>query len=194
MKRCYQIILCALIGMQSYASAEIQQITVRWTSLLCTDACVEILYRELKEIHGVGQITIDQGAGQAVLKWQPKIPFEFTSLNTAMHMVGLSMRDIRIRVRGTILPTSSSIYIVSEGDGTRFELMNPIVPNSEGQTHEFNYSARMLSPALKQKLMDGYNKRQVATIEGPVFMPERMTVPTQIVVDHLTFAEPAAKK
>ena len=169
--------------------AEVQQVTIRWTSLLCKDSCVKLLDQQLKKISGIKDVSIDQQAGQAVLTWKPNAPFLFTSINSAMHMVGISMRDIRIRVQGSIRHSGSTIFIVSEGDNTRFELVSPVTPNSKGQTSEYNYSNRKLSPDLMKQLLDAEKNRLKATIEGPVFMPERMTVPTQIVVDKLDFAE-----
>lgn len=169
--------------------AQIEKITIRWTAQLCQNSCSKLLEREFRKIPGVDEIMIDQGSGQATLTWKEKIPFQFTSINTAMHMVGLSMRDIRIRVKGTIKHMGDHFYLISEGDQTRFDLVNPAVPHPSGQASEYNLATRKLSPPLRQKLLDGEMEKQMATIEGPVFMPERMTVPTQIVVDQLSFSQ-----
>lgn len=195
MRKLIFCLLCLLSLIVGTLQAEIQQITVRWTSLLCKDSCVKTLDKELRKIKGIEQFNIDPSSGQVSITWKANVPFQFTTINTAMHMVGLSMRDIRIKVRGNILPSGNQIYIVSEGDNTRFELMNPVTPNPNGQSHVYNYTTRTLSPELKKQLLDGYQAKQIATVEGPVFMPERMTVPTQIVVDHLNFevAKPQMK-
>jgi len=174
--------------------SEIEQITIRWTAQLCQGTCTKLLVNEFKKIHGVDEIFIDQGSGQATVTWKEKMPFQFTSINTAMHMVGLSMRDIRIKVRGTIKHTGDIFYILSEGDNTRFDLMNPVTPVPYGQTSEFNTLTRKISPALRQQFLDAETQKLIATVEGPVFMPERMTVPTQIVVDHLSFTDPKGEK
>lgn len=171
--------------------SEIEQITIRWTAQLCNGNCSKLLEKELRKVRGIDEIAIDQGSGQATLTWSKKIPFQYTSLNTAMHMVGLSMRDIRIKVSGSIKHSGDNFYIVSDGDNTRFDLVNPVTPRPYGQANEFNAYARKLSPALKKELLDGETQKLKATIEGPVFMPERMTVPTQIVVDKLNFIKPA---
>lgn len=179
-----------LLIVSSPLMAQVEQITIRWTKLLCKDPCIKILDRELKKIKGVDLVTIDPDAGQAIITWKANAPFQYTYINTAMHMVGLSIRDIRIRIHGPVNFSSNRAYIVSEGDNTRFELVNPVIPNLRGQAHEFNYSTRGLSPQLRQQIADGIQAKQIATVEGPVFMPERMTVPTQIVVDHLSFSSP----
>lgn len=187
-------LLLSCMFMLGSLQAEIEKITIRWTAQLCQGACPRLLEKEFRKIHGVKEIAIDQGGGQLTLTWKEKVPFQFTSVNTAMHMVGLSIRDIRIRVKGSVKHTRDTFYILSEGDGTRFDLLNPVIPHPGGQAAEFNASARKLTPALRQQLLQGEADKQIATIEGPVFMPERMTVPTQIVIDNLSFSVPPEKK
>lgn len=173
----------------SCVNAEVESITIRWTSQLCQKTCGMLLEKELKKVNGVDKVAIDLGAGQASLTWKPMTPFSYTSINTAMHMVGIALRDIRLRVRGHIRHTGETIYLVSEGDNTRFDLVNPVVPNLKGQSTVYNASGRKLTPELRQQLLDAEKNGQIATIEGPVFMPERMTVPVQIVVDSLKLTE-----
>lgn len=170
-------------------NAEVESITIRWTSQLCQKTCGMLLEKELKKVNGVDKVAIDLAAGQASLTWKPMTPFSYTSINTAMHLVGIALRDIRLRVRGHIRHTGETIYLVSEGDNTRFDLVNPVVPNLKGQSTVYNAAGRKLTPELRQQLLDGEKNGQIATIEGPVFMPERMTVPVQIVVDSLRFTE-----
>lgn len=189
MKKIYAIFFLKLMICSSLYS-EIEQITIRWVALRCQDTCGRLLEREFRKISGIQEIQIDLGSGQAILTWKENVPFQFTSINTAMHMVGLSMRDIRLKVTGSIKHMGNHIFIVSRGDNTHFDLVNPVVPHPTGQAAEFNRDARNLSPALRQQLLQGEADKQIATIEGPVFMPERMTVPTSIVVDHLNFKDP----
>lgn len=193
MKKLSSLFLCAII-LSNPLQAEIEKITLRWTAQLCQNSCTKLLENEFRKIHGVNEISIDQGSGQATLTWKEKVPFQYTSINTAMHMVGISLRDIRIRVKGTIKHSGDVFYILSEGDNTRFDLVNPVIPHANGQAAEFNAAARKLTPPLRQKLLDGEAAKQIATIEGPVFMPERMTIPTQLVLDQLSFSDPKEKK
>ena len=183
------LLVCSFFTGSSIYS-EVQSITIRWTSQLCQKTCGTLLEKELKKVNGVDKVAIDLSAGQASLTWKPMSPFSYTSINTAMHMVGIALRDIRLRVKGHIRHTGETIYIVSDGDNTRFDLVNPVTPNLKGQSVVYNSSGRKLSPELRQQLLDGEKNGLTATIEGPVFMPERMTVPVQIVVDSLRFEEP----
>lgn len=172
--------------------SQIEQITIRWTAQLCQGTCPKLIVNELKKVQGIDEIFIDQGSGQAILTWKEKMPFQFTSINTAMRMVGISMRDIRIKVRGTVKHTGDVFYIISEGDNSRFDLLSPVTPIPYGQTSEYNTLTRKISPAFRQQFLDAETQELIATVEGPVFMPERKTVPTQIVVDTLSFSEPKA--
>lgn len=181
------LLLCCALNTSLYSA--IESVTIRWTAMLCPDSCVTLLEREFRKIKGVDQFSIDQGSGQVVLTWKPKEYFQYSSLNMAMRMVGLSMRSIRIRASGKITHTGNRFFIVSDGDNTRFELLNPIVSQPRGVTAEFNEAARQIGPLLQQKLLEAERTRAIATIEGPVFMPERNTVPTQIVVDHFDVRE-----
>ncbi|HEV8051501.1 MAG TPA: hypothetical protein VGP47_03330 [Parachlamydiaceae bacterium] len=191
-----KIFFIFLLGISIHAPihSEIEQITIRWTAQLCQGTCPKLLVNELKKVQGIDEIFIDQGSGQATLTWKARVPFQYTSINTAMRMVGLSIRDIRIKVRGIVKHSGDVFYILSDGDNTRFDLMNPAIPIPHGQTSEYNALARKISPALRQQLLDGETQKLIATIEGPVFMPERKTVPTQIVVDNLNFTSPDVQK
>lgn len=190
MKKILSILVIG-IAFQTSLQSEIEQITIRWTAQLCQGYCSTLLEREFRRIHGVNEIALDLQGGQANLTWKERVPFQFTSINTAMHMVGLSIRDIRIRVKGSIKHIGDTFFIISDGDNTRFDLVNPVIPQPGGQAAEFNAAARKITPALQRQLLDGETLKQIATIEGPVFMPERMTVPTQLVVDKLSFTLPA---
>lgn len=190
----FSFLLLLSLLMLSPLHAQVEKVTIRWTAMLCQGSCPRLLEKEFRKINGVKEIAMDQGGGQLTLTWKEKVPFQFTSVNTAMHMVGLSIRDIRIRVKGFVKHTGDTFYIVSEGDNTRFDLLNPVIPHPGGQASEFNASTRKLTPALRQQLLLSETEKQIATVEGPVFMPERMTVPTQIVIDQLSFSAPEEEK
>lgn len=186
------LFISASLGNQAHA--EVESVTVRWTSQLCQKTCGTLLEKELKKVNGVDKVSIDLSSGQATLTWKPMVPFAYSSINTAMHMVGIAMRDMRLRVKGRIGHTGETVYIVSEGNNTRFDLVNPVVPSRTGQSVVYNAAGRKLSPELRQQLLTGESQGLIATIEGPVFMPERMIVPTQIVVERLNFAEEPKKE
>jgi hypothetical protein len=189
MKKILFFFILGIIALQLPMNAEIQVLTIRWTPQLCQKNCIQLVERELRKIPGVKVISLDQGSGQATLTWKEGIPFQFSSINMAMRMVGLSIRDIRIKVTGRIQHNADIFYIVSNHDNTRFELLNPITPVRGGSVVEYNVAARKILPALQQQLLEGETQKLTATIEGPIFMPQRNTIPSQIVLDSLSFDE-----
>lgn len=179
--------LCCFLTASLYS--QVESITIRWTTMLCQNNCLEQLLREFQKIRGIDQILINPG--QADLTWKPNETFQYNYINLAMRMVGLSIRDIRIKITGTITHIGDRFYITTAGGAyTRFELLNPVIPIPGGVTAEFNEAARKISPTLRLKLLEAERLRQIATIEGPIFMPHRHANPTQIVVDHLSFRAP----
>jgi hypothetical protein len=59
----------------------------------------------------------------------------------------------------------------------------------KGQTTVYNQSARSVSNELKQTLLRGIHEAKTATIDGPLFMPERNTS-LVLTVEQLNFSPP----
>ena len=175
-------------------SAEVQEITISWTPLLCKDSCIKQLDKEYHSLTGVDTVTINQQAGKAILTWKPKVPFLFTTLNSTMHRVGLSMTSVYLKVRGTLRHRGTTAFIISNQDNTRFELLSPLDPKQIGQVPDANYTVHKLQKDLMQKLIEGEKQKSIAVVEGLIFMPERMANPTQIVVDKISFETVPEKK
>jgi hypothetical protein len=171
--------------------AEILNLTVKWTGPLCETSCMEQLSREFKKIPGIQSFVISAPAGQINIVWKPNASFMFKPIDNAMMMVGLTINDIRVKVKGKLRHDTRSVTLISDGDNTRFNLLNPIVPQP-GQAAEFNLAARALTPPLWQRLVDGEAEKLTATIEGLLFMPER-SPPLQLVVEQLNFSKPQQK-
>lgn len=173
--------------------SEIETVWLKWTPLLCTQACVTQLDRELRKVPGIAEISLNQGGGEATLKWRPNLPFSFSDVNVPMRLVGLSVRDIHIKVRGTLSHDAHSVTLTSIGDGTRFQLLNPVISTPGQQASVFNLAARQLTPELRQKLIDGEAQKAIASIQGQIFMPGRSSA-LQIVVDNLKLETEEKKK
>ena len=171
---------------------EIQHVIITWTPMECQAKCLEGLNTQFAKIQGVSEVSINQSAGQVTLKWKPNIPFSFSPVNIAMEMIGLTINDIRISVHGTLRHDPTHVSLTSIGDNTRFDLLNPVTPETSRQAAQFNIGARGLKPELRQKLLEGESNHQEATIEGPLFMPER-SPPLELVVDKLQFSKPTDK-
>lgn len=169
--------------------AEIQQVTISWTANLCRTECVKNLYTQLGSIPSVKEVRINQGAGKAFIFLKPNAPFSFAPFNAAMQMVGLSIIDIRVRAKGPIVNQGQDYILLSSGDNTPFTLINPVIPERNDYVVQYNAGAvnRRLSPSNVQKFEDAKKSREIATIEGPLFLPER-SPPILLVVEQVSFS------
>lgn len=188
----YLFLLSIVFADFSSLLAEIEAVDISWRPLNCQTNCPRLLEQQFRKIPGVQEISINPSTGHATLKWKPNSPFAYSSINVAMRLVGLSFTDLRLRVRGTLQYTHNTVTITSIGDNTRFDLLNPVIPEITKQAAQYNLEARRLKPALYQKLVDAAEKKQIATIEGPLFMPWR--TPNELVVDQVSFTSPDDQK
>lgn len=190
--RCFFIALF-LTCCKEPLTGEIQKVTISWTPMLCQTSCVPLLSDRLSKIFGVDTVTVQQISGVAILTWKKGMKFNYESVNAAMSMVGLSAWNIRVRAHGKLQKNPNSYYLVSIGDGTVFELVNPVIPSLTVQTVQYNLQGRALTPEMQRKLSDGVKDGQTIVIEGALFMPWRHYVPMQLIIDQLTFVD-AEKK
>lgn len=166
-------------------AAEIEQVVLTWQAPLCQDACVRELNRQLSRIRGVAAVDVNQGAGNATLKWQPDAPFSFQPINMATRFVGIRINDIGLKVRGRIAGTAQNLQLISEKDNTVFYLYNPILPNTNQYNTRNSLYNRQLSPEVAAQLLETVKKRQLVTIEGQLFEPFR-SPPNNLVVVRIT--------
>jgi hypothetical protein len=166
-------------------NAEIEEVVLVWQAPLCQEACVKELNRQLSRVRGVAAIDINQGAGRATLKWQPDVPFSFQPLNMATRFVGIRVNDLGLKVRGRIKGSAQSLQLVSEKDGTVFNLLNPILPNTNQYNTRNSVFNRQLTPEVAAQLLETAKKQQIITIEGQLFEPFR-SPPNNLVVVRIT--------
>lgn len=174
-----------------HLSAEIEKISLRWSVGLCTPGCAKLLQKEFERVPGVVEFSIDQPNAQAEIKWKNNVPFTFSAINVPSRLVGLSTREIRLKVNGTLSHDAQSVTLTSTGDNTRFELINPVVSDPSMQAPVNNLAARQLTPELRQKLIDAEQQKMIATIEGQLFMPGRSET-LFLVVENLSLNPPSS--
>lgn len=168
---------------------EIEWIKIKWNSPLCPDSCIQNLHKQFEQIKGVSEISIDQSAGQAVLKWKVNQPYAFQPINIAMRMVGLTILDYRIRVKGRIFIDGKTFKLLSIGDDTTFVLLGPINNmNLNQQSIEFSAQNRQITGDLKEKLLAAKKANAAVTIEGVLFEPQRQPL-IQLVIEQLNIEE-----
>ncbi|MBA2728903.1 MAG: hypothetical protein H0U49_12115 [Parachlamydiaceae bacterium] len=147
---------------------------VKWLPTACLGTCVQSIAQQLQSTNGAAEIIINQQQGQALIRWKPRVPFSYNFINTAMRLVGPSVRDVRLKVRGTIVTTPSAVILKSLGDETQFVLLSPARGDINQYLPQNNLDAHALAPQTRQNFMDGEGDFTVVTVEGPLFEPQRM--------------------
>lgn len=188
-------ILSSLLSLstETQLEAEIEYIRVKWLPTACQGGCVEAIAQQLSATPGAAEILIDQHQGQATLRWKPRVPFSYDYINTPMRMVGPTVQDVRIKVRGTIAASSSAIILQSLGDNTQFVLLSPTPGSLNQYVQQNNIDNHRLAPEVRQRLIEGERDFTVVTIEGPLFEPQRMQG-LYLIVEQASFQRLAPKQ
>lgn len=183
-KNLFHLSLFISLLLKSSVFAEIETVTIKWTSMLCLQTCVIGLDHQFRLLPAVADVQIDEGAGRAILRWRPGATFSYPPIETALAMIGISYDDfIRIKVRGTVIP-GAPFTLVSSGDQTPFVLLGPVEPSRTDQVIIYNIQTHTLSPQLKEQLLQAAAENSVVTIEGPLLSPER-SPPLMLIVENL---------
>lgn len=167
----FLLILILLIGNSIYA--EVEQIQMSWNSLACLDVCVPLLSRNLNAIKHANNVEINGFKGTAVLGWNPNYPFSYEPFRAAFAATGILIRDMRIRVRGTIAHDVNNFYLISNGDDARFLLIGPLLPEAGRYVPKYNLVSYPLSPAMKEEFLNAEQNQYTVIISGPLFLPEK---------------------
>lgn len=187
------LLVCALsLFLAKPLYGEIQWVSIQWTAGLCRESCVKGLNGQFSRIDGVSEIRINQDAGQATLIWKPNAPFLYTQVRNAMAMIGLYVRSMRIKVRGTLIHDRNTVVLVSLGDNTRFVLRGPITPSPDRMVQKYSMYSHPLSAELSGELLDVERAKKLIIIEGPLFEPERAP-PLQLIVERKQVVEPETR-
>ncbi|CDZ80347.1 hypothetical protein BN1013_00857 [Candidatus Rubidus massiliensis] len=166
--------------------AEVETVVIRWWySSACLGSCVRDIIKYFSRVYGVAEVSVQQTEGQISIRWKPYVTFEFLPMDTTMRLIGLSIREIRVKVQGTIEHDVDNIWLVSTGDNTRFMLINPIIPVKNQYVEEHNPLNRGLNMELRNKFMDAQANGQYVTVEGRLFQPIR-SPPLMLVVEKYT--------
>lgn len=189
-KKTFFIIAAFISVLQNdFIHSEIQDVTITWTAQECFSSCTKGMYGQFRKIQGVSEISINQGAGEAVLHWQPNASFAYQPVQVAMQLLGLSINTIKVRVRGTLINDSQNSYtLLSIGDGTSFTLISIPSPATNQYVEQYNIQNRTLSADMIQQLQKAQQDQQIATVTGPLFMPWR-SPPNYLVVQNIQFSK-----
>lgn len=173
------------------SQAEILKVHIDWQPETCTANCARLLAEKFQKVQGVAEITMNQPGGYAELRWKPRYPFNFNDIQTAMQLVGVGIRTIRVKVRGTILFQAQSVALVSLGDNTPFYLLGQLVPQPNQQVQYESLQNHQLSPSLLTQLSEGAKQNRIAVIDGSLYLPWNYSW-LWLIVEQIQFVQPEA--
>lgn len=170
------ICIYVLLGSVLPIFGEVTQIMLNWQAGLCSNACIQELEKQLKQISSVQELRFNPSAGIATMRWSTGATFWFAPFNTATRMVGIRLSTIRVKVTGKVVQEGASFYLHSAGDSTRFRLIGPLKASLENYTIQENIANYPLSPQMIEQLKEIANKKTSVVISGPLFEPNRLAL------------------
>jgi hypothetical protein len=172
-------------------SGDIDSVTVKWSAQLCQTSCIKQLNERFSKMQGAEQVNIDGMNGIMQIKWKPKVPFSYQTLDWNMRWIGLYMTYVRVKANGTVTSRNTTTYTLkSKNDGTTFDLIgtaNASNPNLAVATNSI-YN-RPLSQSVIDQLKDAQKKNLTVTVDGSLFEPWRGP-PLRLVVDRVSVEQP----
>lgn len=171
------IIACICLLLSCSLQGEISKVTVKWKNPgICLDSCITDMAKHFGSMNGAAEVILNQGGGQVDIRWKPRIPFSYSPINTAMRMVGPSIHEMRVSVRGTVTHSSNTFILESLGDNTKFVLLGPVNPSMSQYTVVHNTDNRPLSEETRMRFLKAEKNFEVVEIEGPLLDPWRYQV------------------
>ncbi len=170
-------------------TGEIQTLEVSWRAETCWESCARSLEKQLDRVGGIQDFSINQPGGFAIINWKPNVPFDLISISNALRMVGLTMEQLKLSVKGKIVSNRSGATLVSSGDGSSFVLISPLTPSMTEQVTRFTPQNRELSADTREKLVEAEAQGQLATIDGVLLRPARLP-PYYLIIERIRFSKP----
>ncbi|CRX38065.1 hypothetical protein [Estrella lausannensis] len=155
--------------------SEIQTIRVDWTPGFCLAPCEETLRQKLAASPNVAKSDVPPGASQATIRWKPDKKFSYQTLNFLIKGAGVKINQVFITAQGKIRHDSNDVYLVSQGDNTRFTLLSPIYVSmnpTQGQVGH-NLDSYKLSASVREELINNQKEDKIVTVKGVLFDPWR---------------------
>lgn len=177
-------IILALILCSSPLLAEVQEVRIQWTPQLCNDICIRNLEKQFRRIYQVDEISMNRSAGQALLKYKEKGTYNYGPINTAMAMIGLTINDIHIKVRGHVKATDREVFLISDGDASVYTLMSPVRPEPGKSVENWSPFTHPLTVQHRNQLIEAGRAGKAVTLSGPLFEPER-SPPNYLIVQEI---------
>jgi|GEM_PF-1276585 len=173
----------------SSLSAEILTVQLIWNPGNCTAQCAAMLVQRFQQIPGAMNVAADPNTGSASMSWAPGVPLNFSPINAAFSLVGPSIQDMRVIVRGQLIPQGNTFILSSIGDNTPFLLLGTLIQQPGQFTTPYSYNPvnYPLSPELLQQLSILAQQGQPVTVSGEILAPER-SPPWMLIVRNVQVA------
>lgn len=171
-------------------SGDIDSVTVKWSAQLCQKSCIKQLNERFSKLQGAEKVSIDGMNGVMEIKWKPKAPFSYQTLDWNMRWIGLYMTYVRVKASGTVTSINKNYTLKSKNDGTTFNLIgNADASNPNLAVATNSIYNRPLSQAVIDQLKDAQKKNLTVTVDGSLFEPWRGP-PLRLVVDRISVEQP----
>lgn len=173
---------------------EIQSVIVKWRPGFCLKPCEDNLRKKIAAAPQVAESDVPEGASQATIRWKPNMRFSYQTLNFLIKGAGVKADQVFMTVRGNIQHDSRHVYLVSQGDGTRFTLLSPIYVSpdpSQSQTRS-NVDSYNLSDKARAELLKNEQEHRLVTVKGLLLDPWRY-VELYLIMDSHSVAPPLKK-
>lgn len=180
-------LLALLVAFSPPLDAEIVWVTLSWKPAKCAPTCYSVLERRLSDIPAVAEVKFNYAKQMAQLRWKPNEPYDDRVVRTPVAWSGLEIKDISIKVRGTITHDDNNVYLESLGDGTLFPLVSPPTPESLRYVVKNNPSSYQLHESLENELLDAEDNFEIVTIEGTLITPFRP--PVHLIVENIQYPQ-----
>lgn len=191
------ILILLALCLNVFLTAEVEEIILRWNAITCYDTCAPLLERNLLAIKSVRHLQMNARSGVATMGWDPNDPFSYPPFRYASAAAGVTLLDIRLRIRGQIIHDADRYYLTSIGSGERFWILGPLIVEP-GRYTPPNVESHRLSAQMKLKLMEAEQLRATVVISGPLLFPyykyPRTIVAEQIEVPEEQFMDPRYKR
>lgn len=177
---CLTLIGCNLFG-------EIQTATVLWDAPFCRNTCPTELERAFLGVKNAKAVRMYPSGGRADFEWQEGKPVSYQMFKRPMQNVGVSLLQIYVKVRGTIVEQGERLFLKSSGDSMSFEMIGAPVADTPTQFLKSSTHPRALEPNLRATLVGLMKEKKVVIVEGLFYQayraPPNRLVTTRVSVE-----------
>lgn len=152
---------------------EIINLSLYWNPATCNEKCVELLKKNFSNVAGINEIFIDPAGGRADLFWKPTAPLDYNSVNIARKLVGVAIREVRVKVRGIIGIDNNQYTLTSLGDNTFFKLLAPVDVSPTLYVSKYHQFSTTFLPETNAELAEATKNNSVMIVEGQLYFPYR---------------------